>query len=454
MTSLRSRKAMTAIAGFTVAAFALSGCASGDSADSGTSTDTGSSDSGSSSEPVELSFLVDNSDQTVGTAEALASAFTAQNPNITIDVETRPGGAEGDNIVKTRLATGEMTDIFWYNSGSLLQALNPNDTLVDLSGEDFMDNVNEAFIAGVTSGDGVFGVPAQTAMGGGILYNKDIYAELGLEVPVTWDEFMDNNAAIKAAGYDPVIQTYGDTWTSQLLVLADYHNVEQANPGWAADYTANEANYSDTASARQGFDRLQEIHEAGYMNSDAATALFNDGLAKLALGEGAHYPMLTFAVSTINDIEGGDVEKIGFFAQPGDSADSNGLTVWLSAAIYMPQTTEGAEREAALQFMDFVASAEGCAAITEGVGQQGPYFINSCTEVDESLSSPIRDMFPYFETPGATTPALEFLSPVKGPALEQITVATGTGQYTAEEAAALYDEDVKKQAQQLGLEGW
>ena len=40
------------------------------------------------------------------------------------------------------------------------------------------------------------------------------------------------------------------------------------------------------------------------------------------------------------------------------------------------------------------------------------------------------------------------------PALEQITVAVGTGQYTAEEAAGLYDQDVQKAAQQLGLPGW
>ena len=55
---------------------------------------------------------------------------------------------------------------------------------------------------------------------------------------------------------------------------------------------------------------------------------------------------------------------------------------------------------------------------------------------------------------GKTTPALEFLSPIKGPNLEQICVAVGSGQMKAEEAAANYDEDVKKQAQQLGLPGW
>ena len=62
-------------------------------------------------------------------------------------------------------------------------------------------------------------------------------------------------------------------------------------------------------------------------------------------------------------------------------------------------------------------------------------------------------MQPYFDS-GDTGLALEFLSPVKGPALEQITVEVGSGIRPAAEAAALYDQDVVKQAQQLGLEGW
>ena len=63
-------------------------------------------------------------------------------------------------------------------------------------------------------------------------------------------------------------------------------------------------------------------------------------------------------------------------------------------------------------------------------------------------------MLPYFEAKDKTTPALEFVSPVKGPALEQITVEVGSGIRKAADGAALYDQDVKKQAQQLGLPGW
>ena len=182
-------------------------------------------------EPVSLSFLIDDNQVTIDSAEALAAAFTAANPNVTFEIETRPGGGEGDNIVKTRLATGEMTDIFWYNTGSLFQALNPTETLVPVTDEPFVGNIVESFLPTVTAGDNVYGVPSQTAMGGGVLYNKAIYEDLGLSVPTNWDEFAANNEAILAAGIAPVGQTYSDTWTSQLFVLADFYNVQAAGPG-------------------------------------------------------------------------------------------------------------------------------------------------------------------------------------------------------------------------------
>jgi raffinose/stachyose/melibiose transport system substrate-binding protein len=65
----------------------------------------------------------------------------------------------------------------------------------------------------------------------------------------------------------------------------------------------------------------------------------------------------------------------------------------------------------------------------------------------------VKDVAAYIDS-GKSGPALEFLSPVKGPSLEQICVATGTGQTAPDAAAAAYDKDVEKAAQQLGLPGW
>ena len=86
-----------------------------------------------------------------------------------------------------------------------------------------------------------------------MLYNIPLYEKLGLKVPKTWDEFMANNDEDQGAGSAaPVEQTYGDTWTSQLSVLADYANVEAAVPDFAEQYTAGKAKYATTPAALTG----------------------------------------------------------------------------------------------------------------------------------------------------------------------------------------------------------
>ena len=287
-------------------------------------------------------------------------------------------------------------------------------------------------------------------MGGGILYNKTIYADLGLSVPTTWEEFEANNEAILAAGIAPVIATFGDTWTSQLFVLADYYNVEQAVPTFAADYTANQAKYATTPAAIAGFEHLKEGFDKGWYQQDFATTTFEQGLQLLADGAGAHYPMLTFALSTIATNSPDVIDNIGFFAQPGTDAATNGATIWMPAATYIPQTTENVD--AAKAFLAFIASPEGANALTAVVEPTGPYMIKGVTLPDTVLPA-VKDIATYIEA-GKSGPALEFLSPIKGPTLEQLTVAVGTGQMTPAEAAEAYDRDVESQAQQLGLPGW
>ena len=111
------RKGLAAIAGAAAFSLTVAGCAG--SSDPGTDPDTGAP----TDEEVSLTMLVDNSEATLEQPQRRAWSMTykAANPNITIEVETRPGGAEGDNVMKTRLATGEMPDMFWYNSGSLIR---------------------------------------------------------------------------------------------------------------------------------------------------------------------------------------------------------------------------------------------------------------------------------------------------------------------------------------------
>ena len=229
-----SRRGSVAVAFLAVGALSLSACSAGDIA--------GGDDNG---DKTTISFLVDTSEASVAYGNGLAEAFNASQDEYAVEVETRPEGAEGDNLVKTRLSTGDMDDVFLYNTGSLLQALDAGAEPGSRSPTASVDDVHDTFLETVNAGDNLYGVPVGTAIGGGVLYNSKVFDDLGLEVPKTWDEFMANNEKIKAAGIDPVIQTYGDTWTSQLFVLGDFHNVAAADPDWADKYTANEVQYAD-----------------------------------------------------------------------------------------------------------------------------------------------------------------------------------------------------------------
>ncbi len=163
------------------------------------------------------------------------------------------------------------------------------------------------------------------------------------------------------------------TWTSQLFVLGDFHNVAAAVPSFAADYTANKAKYATTPAALAGFENIQKVKDAGYFNKDFASAKLNDGIKAVATGTAAHYPQLGGSANTIENVAPGKTNDVGFFALPGNDAATNGMTVWPgTAAMYIPKSVEGAKLEAAKKFVAFAATQEGCDAYAEGRAAAGP----------------------------------------------------------------------------------
>ena len=241
------------------------------------------------------------------------------------------------------------------------------------------------------------------------------------------------------------------TWTSQLFVLADYYNVQAASPNFAADYTANKEKYAKNKTALRGFEYIEELKKLNYFNRDYASTTYAQALDKVALGQGAHYPMATWAIPQIASQQPANLEDVGFFAQPGPKASVNGVTVWVPSGTYIPANTKNAE--AAKKFVGWMTSAKAVDVMNGVEGfAGGPYYIKNAS-IPNALPGAVKDVVKYFEK-NATAPALEFVSPIKGPNLEKILIEVGLGITTAKKAAAAYDADVVKQAKQLGLKGW
>ncbi|MCU1422013.1 MAG: transporter substrate-binding protein [Microbacteriaceae bacterium] len=428
-------------AAFVVTALALAGCSAGNNSSSGGK--------------VTMTYLVDNAPVTTATAKKLVAAFEKANPNITVKVDTRPQGADGDNIIKTRLATGDMDDVFQYNSGSQIQGDHPDQNLVNLAGESWAKDVTQDFkdsVAGTTKG-AVYGAPFGTSFAGGVMYNTKVYDKLGLKVPTTWDDFISNSEKIKAAGIVPILQTFGDTWTSQLFVLADFANISAKDSSWAKDYTANKA---DAKYAKQpallGFQYTAEVFQKNLVNPDYASLTNANGLKELAEGTAAQYPMITSVLGNVQQSNPDQVNDIGYFALPTSNGEAPHMTVWEPNGLYIPKSATGDKLAAAKKFVAFANSKAGCDIQAQAQLPTGPFATSACT-LPSDVPTLVKQEQKYQDDKN-TGLALEFLSPIKGPNLEKILIGVATAQTNAAQGAALYDADVKAQAQQLGIKGW
>ncbi|MBP1962906.1 ABC transporter substrate-binding protein [Paenibacillus aceris] len=430
----------------------VAGCSQGSSSGVAAPTSGETKTSQTDTKPAELKTLtlLTGTTGTAYPALQVVAAEAEKKLNIKIKFDIKPDGTEGDNLVKTRLATGEMSDILFYNSGSLFQALNPEENFVDLTKEPYMEKLLDSYKQTVSANGKVFGVPGGSSNVGGILYNKRVYKELGLSIPKTWAEFIANSDKIKASGKTAVIGSYKTTWTSQLYVLANHYNVQAQNPTFVQDYTANKAKYATTPSALRGFEMTAETFKKGYMNKDFLATTYDNALKMLAEGTGVQYPMLTSAIDALAQNYPDKIKDIGVFPVPSDNASINGFTVWLPNSLYINKKSKNVD--AAKKFLDFLISPEGMKLYMTKSKANGPYVIKGINVPDDAYDA-IKEMQSYFDA-GTTGPALEFVSPVKGPNLESLLIEVGTGQKSAADGAADYDKDVKKQAQQLNLPGW
>ena len=385
---------------------------------------------------------------TNASADGLQAVIDKAREDIGVDVEIeiRPGGDEGDNMVKAWIAAGELPDLLYYNSGSKLNEMAPADNFVDLREyPDILARLNDSFKGAVTSGEGVYGIPMTSSQAGAVMYNKAIYAELGLSVPTTWQEFLDNCQACKDAGYYGLIGTFGDSWTSQVLFLGDYYNVVSGYPTFAEEFTAGTAKYATTPSAVRSFEKYSEV--IPFYNDDYVVATYEDGVEYLAEGKGAHWIILTQALQNIDSLYGKEVvDQIGVFGVPADDGN-NGLTTWVANGIYVNKN--GKNVEDAMKFVEYYVSDAALDTYAETLLPYGPFCVNGYALGENAYTAVAEDMQAYFDA-GKTYVAQEFECPIKGANCESICIEVGTGAISAEEAAKIYDEDCYKMAVQLG----
>ena len=150
--------------------------------------------------------------------QKMADDYMAAHPNVTIEITVLENEA-----FKTKLTTvmqsGEVPDIFQsWGGGTLKEQIDAGllkDITADLDadGSAWRDTFAPGALAVFASDGKNFGVPWDMGMVGW-WYNKDLFAEAGIDAPpTTWSEFLADVETLKAAGITPISLGEGDTWT-------------------------------------------------------------------------------------------------------------------------------------------------------------------------------------------------------------------------------------------------
>lgn len=174
--------------------------------------------------PVTLRVLVHQNPPMVEFMEAFNASFSEANPNITIEMSVVNANDLG-TVTQTRLSAGDIDviDIFGFSNSVqpyMKGATPPNwqvmiesGLLMDLTGQAFLENYDPVAIRDSgTYNESVYAVNLGRVVYSGIYYNKDMFAEFGVEIPTTWDELVAACEVFTAEGIGCMTAGGADGW--------------------------------------------------------------------------------------------------------------------------------------------------------------------------------------------------------------------------------------------------
>ncbi|MCX8954579.1 ABC transporter substrate-binding protein [Ruegeria sp. NA] len=284
--------------------------------------------------------------------DQIIPAFEAKHPGIKVQF-TPSAPAEYNAVLNSKLDAGSAGDLITCRPFDASLALYEAGHLTDLSSVEAMNNFSDVAKSAWQTDDGSasFCVPMASVIHG-FIYNKDAFAELGLEVPTTEDEFFAALDKIKEDGtYIPMAMGTNDQWEAATM---GYNNI---GPNY---WKGEEGRQALIAGEQKLTDEAWTAPYAtlarwgAYLGDGYEAQTYPDSQNIFTLGRAAIYPAGSWEISGFN--AQADFE-MGAFKPPvqnaGDTcyiSDHTDIGIGMNAATKNP--------EAAETFLTWVASPE------------------------------------------------------------------------------------------------
>ena len=222
--------------------------------------------------------------------------------------------------------------------------------------------------------------------GNGVFYNKDLFAQAGIEsVPTTWAEFVDVCAKLQAAGITPL--TTDDAYTPQQFGI---HLARMLGTD-AVKAVVNDGLWAETPEVLATAQAIESLAKAGYYSKLVASNAFPTGQnTEFATGMVAMYVNGSWLPNEVRSITG-DSFNWGFFNYPEVEGGINGTEAMVIGCQSFAITNKCENTEAAFALIEKITRGSWDAKLAAGT--LGLPIDNANTEWPTQLA----DCKPYFD---------------------------------------------------------
>ncbi|WP_350347576.1 extracellular solute-binding protein [Agromyces sp. G08B096] len=377
-----------------------------------------------------LTIIASGSQQTA--LEALIEEYEEANPGVTVTASFAPN-QELQTSVRTQLAGGNAPDIVavYPGNGSAMSMaqLAEAGMLEDLSDQEWTSTVPEGFQGAFTYEDGVY-VYSPGASVLGVVYNTELFEQLGLEVPTTMSEFEAVAEQVKAAGVTPLALGTNTPWITQLIPYALVPGmVYSEDPDFGQQMIDGETTFVESGWL-DAFSTYADWQARGFFNENPNGTTSDQMVQALGDGTAAMAVMVSATLEGYQDVMG---EKLGYFPLPATDDEARN---WIpgGTVVGLGVTTQAADPELAKDFIAFLGEEENIVEMATAMNSI-PF---APSDELSPLLTPFAEYFDAGETapfPDQTWPNAE-VQPAMFAAIQEML----GGQTTPEGALAQMDE--------------